>query len=99
MWNFLFFQEQTSASTNFGGGEGRKKGEEQVGEAFLFFQTKTFSDFLRQQQRQVSKVLLGGLYDEESPLSKLHGSLRLDVMGEIIWKQMLLEKWQVFPDQ
>ena len=62
------------------------------------FQTKTYSYFHRQQQRQVSKVLLDGLYDDESPLSMLHGSLRQDVMGEIIWK-MLVAKWQVFPDQ
>ena len=64
------------------------------------FPNQNFLGFphFRQQQRQVSKVLLDGLYDEESPLSKLHGSLRHDVMGEIIWKQMLLERWQVFPD-
>jgi len=51
----------------------------------------------RQQQRQVSKVLLEGLYDEGSPLSMLRGVCH-DVMGEIIWKQMLLSKWQVFPE-
>ena len=62
------------------------------------FQTKTYSHFHRQQQRQVSKVLLAGLYDKESPLSMLHGGLRQDVMGEIIWK-MLVAKWQVLPDQ
>ena len=61
-------------------------------------QTKTYSHFHRQQQRQVSKVLLDGLYDEESSLSGLHGGLRQDVMGEIIWP-MLIAKWQVFPEQ
>ena len=41
-------------------------------------------------------MLLEGLYDEGSPLSMLLG-VRHDVMGEIIWKQMLVSKWQAFP--
>jgi len=46
----------------------------------------------------VSKVLLDGLYDPHSPLSKLLG-VRLEVLGEIIWKKMLdVCYWQVFPE-
>ena len=52
---------------------------------------------IRDQQRQVSKVLLEGLYDPDSPISKLLG-VRAEIMGEIIW-QMLVENWQIFPDQ
>ena len=59
-------------------------------------QTKTYSHFHRQQQRQVSKVLLDGLYDPDSDLSKLHDGLRQDIMGGIIWKK-LVENWQIFP--
>ena len=50
---------------------------------------------LREQQRQVSRVLLDGLYDPDSPISKLLG-VRREVVGEIIW-QKLLENWQIFP--
>ena len=45
-----------------------------------------FSDphrLIREQQRQVSKVLLDGLYDSDSPISKLLG-IRTEVKGEII---------------
>ena len=49
------------------------------------------------QKRQVSKILLDGLYDSDSPISKLLG-VRTEVMGEIIWKKMLVENWQIFPD-
>ena len=52
---------------------------------------------IRKQQRQVSKVLLDGLYDPDSPISKLLG-VRTEVMGEIIW-QKLVENWQIFPGQ
>jgi len=52
---------------------------------------------IRAQQRQVSKVLLDGLYDLDCPLSKLLG-IRREVVGEIIW-QKLVEKWQIFPGQ
>ena len=40
---------------------------------------------VREQQRQVSKVLLDGLYDPDSPLSMLLG-VRNEVFGEIIWQ-------------
>jgi len=58
-----------------------------------------FSDphrLIPKQQRQVSKVLLDGLYDPDSPISKLLG-VRTEVVGEIIWK-MLVENWQIFPE-
>ena len=51
----------------------------------------------REQQRQVSKVLLDGLYDPDSPISKLLG-VHIEVMGEIIWQKMLVSNWQIFPD-
>ena len=60
-----------------------------------------FSDphrLIREQQREVSKVLLDGLYDSDSPISKLFG-IRTEVMGEIVWKKMLVENWQIFPGQ
>ena len=41
--------------------------------------------------------MLEGLYDEGCPLSMLLG-VRYEVMGEIIWQEMLVNKWQVFPD-
>ena len=44
-----------------------------------------------------SKVLLDGLYDPDSPISKLLG-VRKEVVGEIIW-QKLVENWQIFPGQ
>ena len=49
----------------------------------------------REQQREVSKVLLDGLYDSDSPLSNLLG-VRTEVVGEIIWQKMLVENWQSF---
>ena len=52
---------------------------------------------IREQQKQVSKVLLDGLYDPDSPISKLLG-VRMEVVGEIIW-QKLVENWQIFPGQ
>ena len=57
-----------------------------------------FSDplrLIREQQREVSKVLLDGLYDPDSPLSKLLG-IRTEVVGEIIWQKMLVKNWQIF---
>ena len=51
---------------------------------------------IREQKRDVSKVLLDGLYDPDSPLSKLLG-IRTEVVGEIIWQKMLVKKWQIFP--
>ena len=40
---------------------------------------------INEQKRQVSKVLLDGLYDPHSPLSMLLG-VRTEIMGEIIWQ-------------
>ena len=51
---------------------------------------------IRKQQRQVSKVLLDGLYDPDSPISKLLG-VHTEVMGEIVW-QMLARNWEFYPD-
>jgi len=52
---------------------------------------------IREQKRQVSKVLLDGLYDSDSPIFKLLGVRRV-VIGEIMWKKMLAWNWQIFPD-
>ena len=60
---------------------------------------RKFSDplrLIRKQQRQVSKVLLDGLYDPDSPIYKLLG-VRTEVVGEIIW-QKLVENWQIYPE-
>ena len=46
----------------------------------------------------MSKVLLDGLYDPDSPISKLLG-IRTEVMGEIIWKENLVPNWQIFAGQ
>ena len=51
---------------------------------------------IRAQKREVSKVLLDGLYDPDSPLSNLLG-VRTEVVGEIIWQNMLVENWQIYP--
>ena len=50
---------------------------------------------IKEQKREVSKVLLDGLYDPHSPLSNLLG-VRTEVVGEIIWQKMLVENWQSF---
>ena len=50
-----------------------------------------------QNNRKVVKVLLDGLYDPDSPLSMLFG-VRTDVVGDIIWRQMLHRNWTIFPD-
>merc|ERR1712051_1127202 len=52
---------------------------------------------IREQQRRVSKVLLDGLYDPDSHISKLLG-VRMEVVGEIIW-QKLVQNWQIYPGQ
>ena len=44
----------------------------------------------------MSKVLLDGLYDPNCPLSMLRG-VRTEVIGEIVWKEMLVKNWQFFP--
>ena len=55
------------------------------------------SRLIREQKRQVSKVLLDGLHDLNSPLSKLRG-VRREIIGEIIWEKMLVKNWQVYSD-
>ena len=84
--------------------ERRGEGEER----FTIFLSKTILNhtlhrkfsgplrLIRDQQRQVSKVLLDGLYDPDSPISELLG-VRTEVVGEIIW-QKLVENWQIFPE-
>ena len=51
---------------------------------------------IRYQQRQVSKVLLDGLYDPDSPLYDLLGARHV-VMNEV-W-QVLKKEWEFFPEQ
>ena len=58
-----------------------------------FFAVRFYSDCHRVQKRLVSKVLLDGLYDPDTPLSKL-----LSVNKDIIWKEMLTTKWEFYPD-
>ena len=50
---------------------------------------------IREQQRQVSKVLLDGLYDPDNPMSMLLGDHHL-VMKRV-WHK-LVKNWQIFPD-
>ena len=52
---------------------------------------------IREQQRQVSKVLLDGLYDFDSPISILLGDHH--VVMEKVWQEMLVKNWQIFPNQ
>merc|ERR1711953_494434 len=47
-----------------------------------------------EQKRQVSKVLLDGLYDPDCPLSMLLG-VRTEIVGEIVWKEMLAKNWEI----
>ena len=63
---------------------------------FLQHEKLIITRLIREQQRQVSKVLLDGLYDPDSPLFLLMGDHHV-VMKEV-WK-VLVENWQVFPDQ
>ena len=42
-------------------------------------------------------VLLQGLNDKDSSLSKL-SRVQDDVVKDIVWKKMLIKKWQIFPD-
>ena len=53
---------------------------------------------MREQKRQVTKVLLDGLYDPDSLLNMLLG-VRREVVGEIVWKKMLAWNWKIFNDQ
>merc|ERR1712228_706729 len=48
-----------------------------------------------EQKRQVSKVLLDGLYDPDCPLSMLLG-VRTEIIGEIVWKEMLAKNWEIY---
>ena len=69
---------------------------------YEYFMPRRFYTFhpyrlIMEQQRQVSKVLLDGLYDPDSPFSKLLG-VRTEVVGEIIWQE-LVENLQIFPGQ
>ena len=75
--------------------ERRKEGKENSFKPFTIFIANVVR-LIRQQQRQVSKVLLDGLYDPDSPISKLLG-VRTEIVGEIIWKK-LVENWQIFPE-
>ena len=51
---------------------------------------------IKEQKRLVSKVLLDGLYDLDSQLSKLL-PVNKDVVGDIIWEKMLATKWVFYP--
>ena len=51
---------------------------------------------IREQQRQVSKVLLDGLYDPDCPLHLLLGAHH--VFMKEVWIE-LTKKWQLFSDQ
>ena len=51
----------------------------------------------RLQKAKVSKVLLEGLFDQDSPLSLLRGDCN-DVVKDVIRKKVV-EKWQFFPSQ
>ena len=52
----------------------------------------------RIQRMQVARVLLQGLQDNYSSLSKL-SSIQDDVIKDIIWKKMLnIKKWQFYPE-
>ena len=47
---------------------------------------------------QVARVLLQGLHDNYSSLSKL-SSIQDDVIKDIIWKKMLnIKMWQLYPE-
>ena len=58
--------------------------------------TNPLPRLIRYQQRQMSKVLLDGLYDPDSPLFTLLGARHV-IMNKV-W-QVLKEEWQVFPDE
>ena len=52
----------------------------------------------RIQRMQVARVLLQGLQDNYSSLSKL-SSIQDDVIKDIIWKKMLnIKMWQLYPE-
>ena len=81
-------------------GEGKELTKEFFFQAYFKSKLSKCSDplrLIREQKRQVSKVLLDGLYDPDSPISKLLG-VHTEVLGEIIWQKMLTRNWQFFPD-
>ena len=41
--------------------------------------------------------MLDGLYDPDSPISKLLG-VHIEVLGENIWQKMLARNWQYYAD-
>ena len=54
--------------------------------------------FHRIQRMQVARVLLQGLHDNYSSLSKL-SIIQDDVIKDIIWKKMLnIKMWQFYPE-
>ena len=65
----------------------------------VFYQIDTqiciFLRLIKEQQRQVSKVLLDGLYDPKSNLSLLLGAHHLVMQS--VWKE-LLKSWRLFPN-
>ena len=63
---------------------------------FLQHEKLIITRLIREQQRQVSKVLLDGLYDPDSLLFILLGDHH--VFMKEVWK-VLVEDWQIFPDQ
>ena len=64
---------------------------------FFRNQPECLEILVERQKRLVSKVLLDGLYDPDSQLSKLL-PVSNDVMGDIIWKGMLTSKWEFYHD-
>ena len=42
--------------------------------------------------------MLNGLYDPNCLLSMLRG-VRTEVIGEIVWKEMLAWNWKIFPEE
>ena len=85
----FFFQEETRSLGNLGAGSPiQKKEKVQIIIATYFYGAArsitdhSFTGTKRLQMRQVSKVLLDGLYDQGSPISKLF-AVRTEVLGEI----------------
>merc|ERR1711971_1155296 len=91
----------TALTLNHRDKEGRSLEDVALARSALLIWNKIIDEkrkrLIRKQQRQVSKVLLDGLYDPDSPISKLFG-IRTEVIGEIIWLK-LAENWEIFPGQ
>ena len=73
----------------------RGRGERHIFTFCIEFQTDCHR-LVREQQRQVSKVLLDGLYDPNSQLSILLGDHH--VFMKEVW-QILVVNWQIFPTE